>query len=136
MVKTLNLTEDIVTLISNFQFCEALCDYDYDYDDNQFENYSTVGIDQKSIYGGGALLEDMARLLGKYDKHIEGTEEEPNGALFDDDLTEYLYSLHDFISMNLISIEEIVHQFATQGGVKPGVYKDKDNTHIWQFEEN
>ena len=48
----------------------------------------------------------------------------------------HLMDLDAYITDNILNIEEIVHQFATEGGLKPGIYTCKDNEHIWSYKEN
>lgn len=56
MVKRLKLTEDIISLISNFRFKKI--------------NDKMSGFDTYDLYGGTYLYEDMALILGKFDQMI------------------------------------------------------------------
>ena len=93
------------------------------------------GIDTYDLWGGTYIFEDMAYILGKMDRVIEGTLEDPDGPKFDEETTEYLHGLASFIIDNLSNIEEILHQFCTEGIRTDVVYTCKPNEHIWKIEE-
>lgn len=98
-------------------------------------NDNLYGIDTLNLWGGTYIYEDMALILGMTDKIIEGTEEDPTGAKFDDETMEYFNELATFIIENLVDIESILHQFCTEG-IKVGVtYVCKPNENIWWIEE-
>lgn len=93
------------------------------------------GIDTYNLWGGTYIFEDMAYILGKTDKMIEGTSESPNGPQFDEETTNYFIELANFIVDNLQNIEEIVHQFCMTG-IQAGVtYECNPNEHIWHLAE-
>ena len=92
-------------------------------------------VDLYSLYGGNFLLEDLAFILGKYNKRIEGTENNWQGPLFPEEVEQYLLETHYSVYDNLSDIEEILHQFAGKGGLKPGVYECKPYEHIWFYKE-
>ena len=123
----IELTEDKINLIKNIHFVEKP-----DLDDTSKET-PNFGIDFYSLYGGSYVLEDVSYILGLYDKHIEGTEESVTGVRFPEEIEKYMYDIHDYIVDNIDCIEEIVHQFITEGGVKPGIYSAKENEHIWKY---
>lgn len=123
-----NLTEDLLKLISNIRF-QNVPDPIQDDDDRQVINYA---IDYNSLFGGNFLCEDVSMILGRYDEHIEGTEEDPLGVKFPVEVENYFWSLYTFIIDNIEYIEELVHQFTTKGGLTPGVYIAKDYSHIWK----
>ena len=124
-----NLTEDMLKLISNFTFREVP-------DLDEEKETLTWGLDLFSLYGGTDItFENIAYILGIYDKHVPGTEENPMGAEFPKDVEDYIWGIHGDILENIGNIEEIVHQFCARGGVTPGVYKCKSHEHIWEKEE-
>lgn len=97
---------------------------------------SKVGIDKYDIFGGTRLFEDMARILGLYDKVIPETIEDWDGAKFEPDTMKKLRELADFLDENILSIEEILHQHCDEG-LKCGTYTCLDNVRIWKYvEEN
>ena len=122
----LELTEDMIKLISNFHFGETP---NLDNTKEQSKNYA---VDINNIYGGDITFENIAYILGRYDEHIPGTEEDALGAKFPKEFEDYMWELHGTIIDNLRNIEEIVHQFCWRGGVTPGVYKCLSNEHIWE----
>lgn len=120
MVKRLKLTEDIISLISNFRFKKI--------------NDNMSGFDTYDLYGGTYLYEDMAFILGKFDQMIPGTENNPMGRQFPEELVKYFKELDEFIIENLSDLENIVHQFI-RNGLKPGIYETIDYEQIWKFKE-
>lgn len=123
----ITLTEDMLKLISNIHYGEV---------PQLDSNRKTVayGIDFNSLYGG-STLEDVAYILGRYNEHIPGTEEDFLGADFPKEAKEYMLGLHMYIVDHIVDIEELVHWFANKGGLKPGTYKCKSNERLWEREE-
>ena len=100
--------------------------------DNDKRKQITCSIDINSLFGGDYVLEDIAFILGKQDSVIVGTEEDPMGPSYPEELEEYMLGLYHTILNNLQNIEEIVHQFSFKGGVQPGVYQCKSWQHYWE----
>lgn len=127
----LNITEDMIKLISclNFQEFPRFEEEDA----MALPRYQTVryGIDLNSLYGGNFVLEDVSRILGVYDKHIPGTEERSEGPRFEKDVEEYLLEVHHNVYDNLEYIEQILHQFCGKGGITPGTYECREFEYIW-----
>ena len=121
-----NFTKDILTLVSNIRFKEKPVVRD---------NKETAEwfIDMNNIYGGSYLFEDISYLIGRYDEHIPGTENDFMGVRFESEFEDYMYGMHSYIIENLEYIEEIVHQFCARGGIREGTYKCKSNQRIWEF---
>lgn len=92
------------------------------------------GLNIYSLWGGTYMYEDMALILDKMDKAIEGTSEEPDGVKFDEETTAYFSELSTFIIEHLKDIEEILHQFCTEGIQAGVVYSCKPNEHLWTKE--
>lgn len=84
------------------------------------------------LYGGNHLAEDMARILGYYDKVIPETMESPMGPRFPEEIENHLIELDEYIVSNLTNIEEILHQHCSEG-IKAGKYTSLDRTHIWKY---
>lgn len=122
-------TEDLLKLVANIRFTQVP-------DMESEKDKMTWGLDFFSLYGGNLTFEDIAYILGRYDEHIPGTEEDPMGAKFSQELEDYMWGMHTYILDNIGNIEEIIHQFAAKGGVTPGTYKCKSYEHIWEREEN
>lgn len=113
------LNEDHISLIKNLWF----------------QDFNTkVGIDKFDIFGGSRLWEDMARILGLLDHIRMETLEEWDGAKFDEEATNKMRDLAEFLDENMLSIEEILHQHCDVG-IKPGTYTCLDNVRIWKYEE-
>ncbi len=127
----IELTEDMISLISNIRFKEV----PEPLDDNDTREHVEYAIDYNSLYGGDFVFEDIAYILGRYNEHIPGTEEEALGARFPDEFEDYMWGLHSYILENIDSIEELVHQFCGKGGLKPGIYKCKSYFRQWERSE-
>lgn len=116
---SLKLTEDHLALIKNIRIHKMDKGY--------------VGIDPNSVYGGTFVMEDVAMCIGKFDQYIKGTEEDYDGRKFPKELEDYMWELHSYIWDNLEFIESLVHQFVTDGGLKPGTYTCKDYELYWTY---
>lgn len=126
----IEITEDMIKLISNIRFQQM------EETSNPEESPDKFYIDLYSLYGGNFLLEDLAFILGKYDERIEGTENNWQGPVFPKEVEDYLFNTHFAVYKNLSNIEEILHQFAGKGGIKPGIYECKPYEHIWAFKKS
>lgn len=124
------LTNDLIKLISNIKFLEYR-----PIRENDIRQEIYYGIDINSLYGGDFLFEDISFILGIYDRHIIGSEENAEGPDFPKKDKDYMWELHCYILDNLEYIEEIVHQFVVKGGIKEGTYVRKKNEYIWKYEE-
>lgn len=101
----------------------------------RFHDFNTkVGIDKFDVFGNSRLWEDMARILGVFDHVRPETIEDWDGAKFDNETTDRLRELADFLGDNILEIEEILHQHCDEG-IKIGTYTCLDNVRIWKFEE-
>ena len=117
----LTFTEEQIELIKRLRFTKI--------------NNDVYGIDVYSMWGGDSLYEDVAYALGFMDKAYVDTLEDFDGPKFPPDITKHIEELYDFFMKNLVNIEEILHQFVTEG-IKPNItYWCKDNEHIWKIEE-
>lgn len=125
MINKITLTDDMLKLISNIHYGEVPS-----LEDNDTRKNITYGIDFNSIYGG-STFEDIAYILGRYDEHIEGTEDNYTGADFPEELKSYMWEMHTYIIDHIQDIEELVHWFANKGGLTAGTYKCKSNERIW-----
>lgn len=127
-VLKITLTEDMLKLISNIHYGEVP-------QLDSSRHTVAYGIDFNSLYGG-STLEDVAYIIGRYDEHIPGTEEDALGADFPKELKDYMFDMHVYIVDHIQDIEELVHWFSNKGGLKPGTYKCKSNERIWEREED
>lgn len=122
MIKRLTLTAEHLQLISIMKF-------------EPNEDTGDLTIYKDDPYRLSGRLEDIAIALGMGDKIIPGTEFDPEGAAFPDDVEQHLLSIHKYISDNLYDIEVLIHQFAVKGGLQPGTYKAFDYEEIWTKEK-
>lgn len=128
-IKKIELTEDHLKLISHIKF-EA-----FTFGQEASVNRLGWGIDQWGMFGGTYVMEDIALILGVYDKYIIGTEENANGKQFPKDLEDYMWSLYGDIVYNMEYIMDLVLYYSNKGGLTPGVYKCTTNTMEWSKEE-
>lgn len=117
MIKNrITLTEDVLKLASAIKIRDVEIP-------SEISGNTYIGaIENASLFGGSDLLEDASMILGIYDEHIEGTEENSNGVQFNADVEDKIYTLHEFIVENLIVIEGLIHYWSNKGGLKPGTY--------------
>lgn len=126
--KTIELTDDVLALISNIHFGELPYTKDME--------MPTYGIDMNSVFGGMFMLTDIAYILGLYDKYvIIGTEENSLGPEFKKEAADYFFMLGSYIYENLEDIETLVHYFSNKGGLKAGIYEYSRKTGLWSFKE-
>lgn len=116
---SLVFTEDIITFIKLMKV--------------QTFSDSRVGFDNYALYPESHLFDFMAMVLGKRDRRIDGTEENPLGAEYDKETTDYMHEIDSFIVENLEYIEEILHQFCDTG-IKPGKYSCLAYQRIWKYD--
>ena len=153
--KTLILTDKHIALISNIKFEKFVFDEKQHYhrlknmvDDlklsenpgfeeynksilNELHNFEPQsrfgwGCDQWSLFGGTYLLEDMALILGYFDKAIEHSETMATGRRFPEELEIEMYSLYDYIYENMEDILALIFSMIGQGGLIPGTYEYKN----------
>ena len=150
--KTLVLTEEHIALISNLKFEKFVFDEKEHFlhlknmvedlklsDSDDYEKYNQSvlneihnfnphhrfgwGFDQYSLFGGTYVLEDIAMILGCFDKAIEGTENLTTGRRFNEELEEHMYGLYEYICENLEDILTLILQYTGNGGIEPGKYE-------------
>ena len=103
-------------------------------DINNFNPHEHIGwaIDKYNIFGGTYVLEDVALIIGKWGDFIPGTEYEPTGRRYPEELEEYMYGLYEYIIDNLVYIESLIHTYAVKGGLTAGTYKCVDYRLDWE----
>lgn len=122
--KKITLNEDHLKLISGIKV-EAFI-FDGKTENERFG----WGIDQYSLFGGTYVMEDIALILGQWDKQIKGTEESPLGRQFPKELEDYWWELYRYIYENMEYILDLVFTYVTKGGLTVGTYK-LDNNRQW-----
>ena len=125
MIKKLTLTEDHIKLIS------AIKVEQFTFGPDSTHGELGWGFNQYNLFGGTYVLEDVSILLGLYDKHIQGTEEDPLGMDFPDDVKAYMWDLYSYIWENMTYIMSLVLYQTSRGGITPGTYKCKDTVREW-----
>ena len=119
MIKIITLTKEHLKLIPFF--------YEQEEGDNK------IVFDKTHLYNlGSHLLEDLAMILGYNDSAIKGTEEDPDGKAFPDEIEAHMLEVHNYIVDNFFYIESLIHFHVTRGGLTEGEYKCKDNELIWE----
>ena len=93
-----------------------------------------VGIDQWSLFGGTYAMEDIALILGYYDKFIPGTEESPLGRQYPKELEDHFWELYTYIWNNIVYIVKMVFYYSNHAGLRPGTYTYDTKTGQWSFE--
>lgn len=93
-----------------------------------------VGFDTFNPYGGSYLMENLAMILGNFDKAIEGTEKDYDGRKFGLELEQEMLKLHMYLIDNFEYILSILIQFASEG-IKPGTYTALDYQLIWEYKQ-
>lgn len=91
-----------------------------------------VGYDSVNPYGGSYLIEDIAMILGHWDKAVPGTERDYDGRKFGLELEQELYELHMYLMDNFKFILSIMGQYIVKG-VKEGEYTAIDTILDWTF---
>lgn len=114
----INLTEEHIKLIKEFRI-ERIDDI-------------YIGFDTINPYGGSYLMEDLAMILGYWDKAIEGTEKDYDGRKFGIENEQKMLSIHTYLMDNMEYILSILTQFITTG-VKPGLYTATDYNLRWDY---
>lgn len=104
-------------------------------EENNIVPHYEWGIDQYGMFGGTFVMEDIARLIGKFDQFIPDTEFDADGKKYPPELTKYMADLYEYIYQNLEYIESLVHFYCTKGGLMPGTYKCKDYEKNWTREK-
>jgi hypothetical protein len=90
------------------------------------------GIDQYSLFGGSYALEDIALILGHWDEYIRGTENDPMGRHYPEELENHMWELYHYIWDNMEHIIRLVFYFNDKGGLAPGEYKFDTNNETWE----
>lgn len=148
-LKKITLTEDHIKLISNIRFETFMFDgitsppsfwsmlnASINTGRNVFlQDNMGWGIDQYSPWGGYRPIEDIALILGKWDEVIEGTEEDPMGRRYPEELEKYFLEIYHDIVDNMEYILSLVFTYSSKGGLTPGTYKCHPLYKNWTKEE-
>ena len=122
----IKLNEEHLKLIENIKFEKFVFDMD-----TRNGRYGW-GIDQYSLFGGSYALEDIALILGHWDEYIRGTENDPMGRHYPEELENHMWELYHYIWDNMEHIIRLVFYFNDKGGLAPGEYKFDTNNETWK----
>lgn len=150
--KTLTLTDEHITLISNVKFEKFVFDDKEHYvqlknlvndlklsSDGKLTDYNNSvleeihgfdphsrfgwGCDQWNLFGGTYILEDISMILGYFDQAIDNSETFASGRRFPEELEEKMYGLYEYICDNFEDIMTLVFTFVGNGGLSAGTYE-------------
>lgn len=91
------------------------------------------GIDQWNLFGGTFVMEDVALILGKFDKFIPGTEDSPLGRQYPKELEDHFWDLYTYIWTNLTYIMKMLLYYCNRCGLQAGTYTYDTKTNEWDF---
>jgi hypothetical protein len=121
MIKRITLTDEHIRLISFLHF-------------EKDKKRKELFIDLEDPYELSGRLQDIALVLGYRDKAIPGTESDPEGAAFPDEIEQHLLEVHHYVVDNLYYIESLIHQMFFKEPITPGTYKCIDTETVWEKE--
>lgn len=116
----ITLTEEHIKLMSQFR--------------NERIDDIYIGYDTINPYGGSYLMDDLAMILGYWDKAVPGTENDYDGRKFGLENEQKMIEVHTYLMDNMQYILSIMVQFVTRG-VKPGTYSSIDTNLEWVYTE-
>ena len=128
--KTLKVTQDHITLLQAVKF------ESFTFDGDSRNGRIGWGIDQYAPWGGNYPIEDIALVLGYWDKAIPGTEDDVDGRKFPEYIEDKLFRLYDDITVNMEDYFSLLISQAGNGGLKPGYYKCNPRLKDWKFEKD
>ena len=112
----IKLSENHIKLIKNFKI-ETIDDYH-------------VGFDTINPYGGQYLMEDLAMILGYWDKAVAGTENDYDGRKFGIENEQAMIEINSYLMDNFSLILSLLIQYSTTG-IQPGTYVSVDYNVKW-----
>lgn len=127
--KTFTLTDEHIKLLQAIKF-EA-----FTFDGDSREGRIGWGIDQYAPWGGNYPIEDIALILGYFDKAIPGTENDYNGRKWPVEMQSHFIDLYEFITENIEHLFSLVIYFTDKGGLVPGTYSCNPRIKEWIREE-
>lgn len=116
----IELKEEHIKLIKNLKF--------------DLKRDKDLTLDIYDPYGGNFLMEDLALILGKWDKAVKNTELDYDGRKFGLETETEMLELHSYIIENIEYIIDLILNFIDTG-LKPGVYTAITNVLEWKYSE-
>ena len=123
--KKIKLTDDHIKLLQALKFEQFV--FDGDSRNGRFG----FGIDQYAPWGGDIPVEDIALILGHWDKTIKGTEKDYDGRKFPKELEDHFFDLYDDITNNMEYMLSLLAFYSDKGGLVPGTYKCNPRYKDW-----
>ena len=127
--KVIKLNDDLINLITNIKFESFVFD-----GDSRNGRYGW-GIDQYAPWGGDYPIEDIALVLGHWGDYIKGTEEDPLGRRYPEEMEKQFLAYYYYINDNFEYIIDLVFKFAGKGGLVPGTYSCNPREKNWIKED-
>ena len=128
MISKLRLTDEHLKLIENIKFEPFV------FEANDKNGRIGWGIDQYSLWGGTYAMEDIALILGKWNEYIPGTENNPLGRQYPEELEDHMWKLYHDIWFNMELIIKAVLYYSNKGGLTAGTYKYDSEERTWEKE--
>lgn len=124
-LKKLTVTEEHVKLLQAVKFESFV------FDGDSRNGRIGWGVDQYAPWGGNYPIEDIALILGHWDKTIPGTEDDYDGRKFPTELQEHMSDLYFDITENFELYFKLLVYMSDKGGLTPGTYKCNPRTNEW-----
>ena len=125
-LKKLTVTDEHVKLLQAVKFESFV------FDGDSRNGRIGWGVDQYAPWGGNYPVEDIALILGYWDKTIPGTENDYDGRKFPDELQEHMSGLYYDITENFELYFKLLVYMSDKGGLTPGVYKCNPRIGEWK----
>ena len=124
-LKKLTVTDEHVKLLQAVKFESFV------FDGDSRNGRIGWGVDQYAPWGGNFPIDDIALILGHWDKTIPGTETDYDGRKFPKELHDHLFDLYDDITNNFELYFKLLIYMSDKGGLTPGTYKCNPRLNEW-----
>ena len=124
-LKKLKLTDEHIKLLQAIKFESFV------FDGDSRNGRIGWGVDQYGPWGGNFPIEDIALILGLWDKALPGTENDYDGRKFPDAIATHLYDLYADITENFELYFKLLIYMSDKGGLVPGEYKCNKRLNEW-----
>ena len=123
--KKITKTEDHIKLLQAIKFETFV------FDGDSRNGRIGWGIDQYGPWGGNYPIEEIALILGHFQKAIPGTENDVDGRKFPEELDNYFIDLYNDITENMEYMFSLLIYYTDKGGLTPGTYKCNPRIKEW-----
>lgn len=124
--KTITLTEEHIRLIEEIKFDGFV----FNGEENNRNGDYGWGINEYGPWGGPYPIEDIARILGHWNDYIKGTEENPLGRRYPEELEEQFKKYYYDIVGNMEYILDLAFK-NLRNGLQPGTYSCNPRYKDW-----